>query len=50
MVDTGLIYLVGVKACGKLTVLCHIAASFSIGNNDFNIIFSCGILRYQPVY
>lgn len=33
------------KACEKLTVLCHIAASLiNVGNNDFNIISRCGVL------
>lgn len=44
-VDSGFIYPVGVKACGKLTVLCHIAVSLiNMENNDFRSISSCGIL------
>lgn len=44
-VDSRFIYPVGVKACGKLTVLCHIAVLLiNMENNGFSIIFSYGIL------
>lgn len=44
-VITEFISLVGVKACGKLTVQCHIAASLiNTGDNDFHMIFKYGVV------